>query len=188
MNGAFRVPQPVNEPIQVVRAGLAGEEVAQGQARRAARPPRSRSRSSSAARRSAPAGWARASCPHDHGHVLARYHKAGKAEVERAIDAAREARKRVVARLPWDDRAAIFLKAADLLAGPWRDTLNAATMLGQRKTVVPGRDRRGLRGDRLLALQPLLRAGRSTQNQPISSPGDVEPHRVPRRSRGSSSR
>ncbi len=71
--------------------------------------------------------------PHDHGHVLATWHKAGPKEVEAAIEAAREAWKEW-SRWPWEDRAAVFLKAADLLAGPWRDTVNAATMLGQSKT------------------------------------------------------
>ena len=71
--------------------------------------------------------------PHDHGHVLATWHKAGGREVKRAIAAAREAHP-AWSRLPWESRAAIFLKAADLLAGPWRMRLNAATMLGQSKT------------------------------------------------------
>ena len=71
--------------------------------------------------------------PHDHGHVLGRYHRAGAAEVARAVDAAEDARREWAA-MPWEDRAAIFLKAAELLAGPWRDTLNASTMLGQSKT------------------------------------------------------
>ena len=64
--------------------------------------------------------------------------------------------------MPWHHRAAIFLKAADLLAGPYRAVLNAATMLGQSKTVAPGRDRRRLRADRLLALQRRLHAAAST--------------------------
>jgi 1-pyrroline-5-carboxylate dehydrogenase len=71
--------------------------------------------------------------PHDHGHVLAHYHQAGKKEVQMAIAAALEARK-TWARMPWWERAAIFRRAADLLAGPWRATLNAATMLNQSKT------------------------------------------------------
>jgi 1-pyrroline-5-carboxylate dehydrogenase len=73
-------------------------------------------------------------CPHEHGHVLAVAHQAGGAEVEQAIAAAREA-WRVWSEMPWEARAAVFLKAADLLAGPWRDTVNAATMLGQSKNV-----------------------------------------------------
>lgn len=73
-------------------------------------------------------------CPHEHGHVLARCHQAGPAEIERAIHCSLEA-WREWSETPWEERAAVFLKAAELLAGPWRDTLNAATMLGQSKTV-----------------------------------------------------
>jgi len=71
--------------------------------------------------------------PHDHGHVLARYHRAGPEEVERAADAAAEAWGAWSA-LDFEARAAIFLRMADLLSGPWRMRLNAATMLGQSKT------------------------------------------------------
>jgi 1-pyrroline-5-carboxylate dehydrogenase len=71
--------------------------------------------------------------PHEHGRVLARAHDCGEAEVNRAIEAAMKARSDWAA-MHWADRAAIFLRAADLLAGPWRDTLNASTMLGQSKT------------------------------------------------------
>ena len=77
---------------------------------------------------------ATAVCPHDHGHVLATYHQAGPDEVAMAIEASREAWK-TWSEMDWEARAAIFLKAADLLAGPWRDTLNAACMLNQSKTV-----------------------------------------------------
>jgi 1-pyrroline-5-carboxylate dehydrogenase len=72
--------------------------------------------------------------PHDHGHVLADVHQAGTAELERAIAAARAAAEEW-GRTPWEDRAAVFLRAAELLAGPHRATLNAATMLGQSKTI-----------------------------------------------------
>ena len=71
--------------------------------------------------------------PHKKSHVLATVHKGGAAEVERAIAAAGEA-SQDWSRWPWEERAAVFLRAADLLAGPWRATLNAATMLGQSKT------------------------------------------------------
>ncbi|HVS03980.1 MAG TPA: L-glutamate gamma-semialdehyde dehydrogenase [Thermoanaerobaculia bacterium] len=73
-------------------------------------------------------------CPHDHGHVLATCHQAGAAEVAQAVAAAGEA-WREWSETAWESRAAVLLKAADLLAGPWRDTVNAATMLGQSKTV-----------------------------------------------------
>src|SRR5213078_1587048 len=71
--------------------------------------------------------------PHRKSQVLADVHSGGPAEVEQAIAAAREARQDW-SRMPWEERAAIFLRAAELLAGPWRSTLNAATMLGQSKT------------------------------------------------------
>ncbi|MGD8700782.1 MAG: L-glutamate gamma-semialdehyde dehydrogenase [Gemmatimonadales bacterium] len=71
--------------------------------------------------------------PHDHGHVLATWQKGGRKEIESAIAASQRAWQEW-SLLPWEDRAAVFLKAADLLAGPWRDTVNAATMLGQSKT------------------------------------------------------
>ncbi len=71
--------------------------------------------------------------PHKHKHLLGTYHKAGAAEVKLAVAAARKARKGWAA-MPFEARAAIFLKAGELLAGPWRQTLNAATMLGQSKT------------------------------------------------------
>ncbi|HEX8693239.1 MAG TPA: L-glutamate gamma-semialdehyde dehydrogenase [Longimicrobium sp.] len=71
--------------------------------------------------------------PHDHGHVLARYHLAGEAEVREAVKAALEA-QREWAAWPWEDRLAVFLRAAELLATSWRPVLNAATMLGQSKT------------------------------------------------------
>jgi 1-pyrroline-5-carboxylate dehydrogenase len=71
--------------------------------------------------------------PHRHAHVLGDFHQGGAAEVRSAINAALRARHDWAA-LPWEARAAVFLKAADLLAGPYRDVLNAATMLGQSKT------------------------------------------------------
>ena len=73
-------------------------------------------------------------CPHDHGHLLGRYHKVGEKEVDMAINAAMKARP-AWAAMPWEARAAIFLKAADLLAGPWRATINAANMLIASKTI-----------------------------------------------------
>jgi len=72
-------------------------------------------------------------CPHDHGHLLARYHKAGAAEVELAVAAAAEAWQQW-SEFDWRERAAIFLRAADLLTGKHRMLLNASTMLGQSKT------------------------------------------------------
>jgi len=76
---------------------------------------------------------AQAVMPHDHHHVLADVHMGGEAEVLAAVEAAGEA-WRSWSCTPWEDRVSVFLRAADLLAGPWRQTLNAATMLGQSKT------------------------------------------------------
>ncbi len=73
-------------------------------------------------------------CPHDHKKVLARYHKASAEHVAMAADAAKEAWHDWQAA-PWEARVSVFMKAAELLAGPWRMTLNAATMLNQSKTV-----------------------------------------------------
>jgi len=71
--------------------------------------------------------------PHERSHVLADVHQGGTEHVTAAVAAAAEAAKDW-SRWPWEERASIFLRAAELLAGPWRDTLNAATMLGQSKT------------------------------------------------------
>jgi 1-pyrroline-5-carboxylate dehydrogenase len=71
--------------------------------------------------------------PHRKSHVLADVHEGGPAEVEQSIRAADDA-WRDWSRTPWEERAAVFLRAAELLAGPWRSTLVAATMLGQSKT------------------------------------------------------
>jgi 1-pyrroline-5-carboxylate dehydrogenase len=77
---------------------------------------------------------AQAVMPHDHRHVLADWHAAEPAHVQQAIAAAKEAQREWGA-WPWTDRAAVFLRAAELLTTTWRATLNAATMLGQSKTV-----------------------------------------------------
>src|SRR5688572_8806687 len=71
--------------------------------------------------------------PHDHRHVLADWYAAGPEHVQQAIDAAARAR-RDWAGWAWHERAAVFLRAAELLTTTWRATLNAATMLGQSKT------------------------------------------------------
>src|SRR5947209_11226944 len=72
--------------------------------------------------------------PHNKEHVLADVHQGTAEHVQLAIDAAAHAWQDW-SRWPWEERAAVLLRAAELLSGPWRDTLNAATMLGQSKTV-----------------------------------------------------
>jgi 1-pyrroline-5-carboxylate dehydrogenase len=131
-NGTRRVPPPVNEAVKAYAPGsperaelkarlkaMAGEriEIPLVIGGKEVRSPET----------------AKAVMPHDHGHVLADWHKAQKEHVVQAIAAAAAAR-REWARWPWEDRAAVFLRAAELLATSWRATLNAATMLGQSKT------------------------------------------------------
>jgi len=74
------------------------------------------------------------SAPHDHQHIVGTYHLADKSHIEKAISSALEARKKW-ANMPWEQRAAIFLKAAELIAGPYRARINAATMIAQSKTI-----------------------------------------------------
>jgi 1-pyrroline-5-carboxylate dehydrogenase len=107
--------------------------------------------------------------PSDHRHVLGRAATSNQADAEAAVSAALEAR-RDWAAMSFDDRAAIFLRAADLLSGPWRDTLNAATMLGQAKTVQQAEI------DSACELIDFWRfnvafARELLENQPTSSPG-----------------
>ena len=132
-NGFFHIPYPKNEPIlsyapgtterQALQQALAdarsrhvdipmfigGEEVRTGELR-AIKP------------------------PHDHGHLLGHFHAGDKSHVQQAIDAALAAKPQWE-NTGWQDRAAVFLKAAELLAGPYRYIMNAATMLGQSKNV-----------------------------------------------------
>jgi 1-pyrroline-5-carboxylate dehydrogenase len=128
----FRPPAPANEPIREYKPGsperaslrlrleqmrnervdvplvIAGKDVRTGNTRPAV-------------------------MPHNREHVLADVHQGTAEQVEQAIAAAADA-WRDWSRWPWEERAGVFLRAAELLSGPWRDTLNAATMLGQSKT------------------------------------------------------
>jgi len=72
--------------------------------------------------------------PHDHQHIVGTYHVAEQSHIDDAISTALEARK-TWSRLPWEQRAGIFLKAAELIAGPYRAKINAATMMAQSKTI-----------------------------------------------------
>ena len=132
-SGTRRVPPPVNEPVRAYGPGspekaslkkrlaemakerldipliINGREIRTGET-------------------------AQAVMPHDHKHVLGDWHKASPKHVEQAIAAGAAAQKEW-ANWAWEDRAAVFLKAAELLTTTWRDTINAATMLGQSKTV-----------------------------------------------------
>jgi 1-pyrroline-5-carboxylate dehydrogenase len=131
MSGFFKVPHPVNEPVKSYAPGsperkalqqtyqeLKNQEldipmyIGQEEVRSGNKHP--------------------LTMPHDHQHVLGYFHEGNSSHVTQAIDAALAAREQW-ASMPWQSRAAIFLKAAELLAGPWRTRLNAATMLGQSK-------------------------------------------------------
>jgi 1-pyrroline-5-carboxylate dehydrogenase len=132
-NGTRRVPAPVNEPVKTY---------APGTPERAAIKNRLTEMASERIEIPIIIGGkdfrtgetATSVMPHDHRHVLADYHKASASNVRAAIDAARHAR-REWANWAWEDRAAVFLRAAELLATTWRSTANASTMLGQSKTV-----------------------------------------------------
>ena len=131
-NGIFRIPQPVNEPCLQYAPGsperaelssrlqemlngqievpmiIGGEEVRNG-------------------------NLADIRCPHNHQQVLGQYHQADGEYAIKAIDAAQKAKKQW-GQMPWESRAVVLLKAAELLAGKYRQTLNAATMLNTSKT------------------------------------------------------
>jgi 1-pyrroline-5-carboxylate dehydrogenase len=132
-DGTFRVPDPYNEPIQ---------GYAPGSPERASLEARIRAMASERADAPCFIGGEEVRtgdtfvvrAPHRHELALADVHAAGRGEVQRAIDTA-VATQHEWAAMPFEDRAAIFLRAADLLAGEWRDTINAATILGQSKSV-----------------------------------------------------
>jgi 1-pyrroline-5-carboxylate dehydrogenase len=131
-NGTRRVPAPVNEPVKSYAPG-SPEKLAL----------KARLKEMAGERVDIPVivggreirtgDTAQSVMPHDHSHVLADWHKAGPNEIQLAVKAAEEA-QREWANWSWEDRAAVFLKAAELLTTTWRQTLNASTMLGQSKT------------------------------------------------------
>ncbi len=131
-NGIARIPVPANEPLRAYAPGSAEKRALKARLERML-----------AEEVDVPliiggqdvhtGSTGTAICPHDHAHVLGTFHQAGEDEVARAIAASREAWGEW-SEMPWEARASVLLKAADLLAGPWRDTINAATMLNQSKT------------------------------------------------------
>src|SRR4029079_10853014 len=131
-HGIFRVPEPQNEPVRSYAPGTSEREEL-----------RLRLQEMESQQLEIPLviGRARVTTgntfnavePHKRSHVLATVHKGGANEVEKAITSAADAWEDW-SRTPWEERAAVLLRAAELLAGPWRQTLNAATMLGQSKT------------------------------------------------------
>ncbi|MFA9445944.1 L-glutamate gamma-semialdehyde dehydrogenase [Egicoccus sp. AB-alg6-2] len=168
-DGRFQVPEPVNEPIKGYAPG--SPERASIEARL---------REMSAERIEAPCVIGGrdvttgdtfvARSPHRHDLELADVHAAGRDQVQQAIDAALEA-KHDWSRTPFEHRCAVFLRAADLLAGSWRDTLNAATILNQSKSIQQAEI------DAACELIDFLRfnvafAQRVYDEQPMSVPGE----------------
>ncbi len=132
-SGTRRVPHPVNEPVRPYAPG--SPEKASLRKRLAAMAKERIDVPLIIGGREIRTGdTAQAVMPHDHRHVLGDWHKASTKHVEQAIAAARAAH-REWSSWAWEDRAAVFLRAAELLTTTWRDTINAATMLGQSKTV-----------------------------------------------------
>ncbi|QNF35821.1 L-glutamate gamma-semialdehyde dehydrogenase [Adhaeribacter swui] len=131
MSGFFKVPQPVNEPVKSYAPGSPErkelQQTYQNLKNQQLDVPMYIGHEEVRSGNKQPL-----TMPHDHQHILGYFHEGDASHVTRAIDAALAAREQW-ANMPWQSRAAIFLKAADLLAGPWRATLNAATMLGQSK-------------------------------------------------------
>lgn len=134
MNGIFKVPKPLNEPVLTYLPGSAEREgIAAELARQATSEPM-RIPVVIGGREIYEGAKGTCRMPHDHRHVLAEYTMAGHAGLKASVEAALAAREKWIA-MPWPHRASIFLKAADLLSGPWRYRVNAATMLGQSKTL-----------------------------------------------------
>ncbi len=132
-NAIFKVPTPVNEPVLAFAPGSAErdavkKELARLQSQEIEIPVIIGGEEIKTGK------TVEIFTPHDHSIKLGFYHQAGKDEVNLAVQAALDARK-AWADMPWEHRASVFLKAADLLSGPWHQTLNAATMLGQSKTI-----------------------------------------------------
>jgi 1-pyrroline-5-carboxylate dehydrogenase len=130
-NAIFKIPQAINEPIRNYAPGTADRKELQAELANM------RSKQADVPMYIGGAevrtgNTKTMSPPHDHQHILGQYHQGDKEHVTMAIDAALAA-KGEWAALPWEQRAAIFLKAADLLAGPYRAKINAATMLAQSK-------------------------------------------------------
>ncbi len=167
-NGVFRIPAPRNEPAL---------SYAPGTAERAALQARLAEMSSQeieiplviGGREVRTGRIAEARVPHRHAQRLARWHQAGPDDVEAAIRASADARRTWAAMDPFE-RAAVFLRAADLLAGPWRQTINAATMLGQSKTPHQAEIDSACEVIDFWRYNPHFMA-RILEDQPLSSPG-----------------
>jgi len=135
MDAVTTIPEPVNEPVRQYAPGSAERAELEGTLKRMQSDTYELTMTIGGERRMAAGAPIDVVQPHNRHHVLGTMGSAGADDARAAIDAARAAAPGWRA-MSFDDRAAIVLKAADLLAGPWRSTLNAATMLGQSKTAI----------------------------------------------------
>ena len=134
MDAVTHVPVPVNEPVRAYAPGSPDRAALEAKIKELAGERIDLTMTIGGERRMAGGPAIDAVEPHNHRHVLGTMHEATADDVTAAVEAARAAAPGWQA-LSFDDRAAIFLRAAELLAGPWRSTLNAATILGQSKSV-----------------------------------------------------
>jgi 1-pyrroline-5-carboxylate dehydrogenase len=134
MDAVSNVPPPVNEPVRAYAPGSAERAAVEAKVKELAASPVELTMAVGGQQRMGGGDRIAVVEPHNHAHVLGHLGNATGADVSAAIDAAAAAAPGWAA-LSFDDRAAVFLKAAELLAGPWRATINAATMLGQSKSV-----------------------------------------------------
>jgi 1-pyrroline-5-carboxylate dehydrogenase len=135
MDAVTQVPAPVNEPVRQYAPGSAERAELEQTLKRCASEPRDLTMTIGGERRFGGGEELQVVQPHNRHHVLGTMRGATHEDARAAVDAAMAAAPGWRA-MSFDDRAAVLLKAADLLAGPWRATLNAATMLGQSKTAI----------------------------------------------------
>src|SRR6185312_118574 len=135
MDAVFTVPQPHNEPVRSYAPGSPERDSIQRRLGELASEQLELTMTIDGHQRRGGGDGINVVQPHKHGHVLGVTHNATNDDAAAAVAAAKKAAPMWRA-LPYEERAAIFLRAAEMLAGPWRDTLNGATMLGQSKTVI----------------------------------------------------
>jgi 1-pyrroline-5-carboxylate dehydrogenase len=169
MDAVFAVPEPRNEPVRSYAPGSSERAGLQGRLAELAGDRLELPMTIGGRRRLAGGAAIEVVQPHRHSHVLGVTHNATNADAVAAVTAAKEAAP-MWRDLPYAERAAVFLRAADLLAGPWRDTLNAATMLGQSKSATQAEI------DSACELIDFLRFNvhfgeKILAEQPLSSPG-----------------
>lgn len=134
MDGITEVPVPYNEPVKSYAPGTPERESLQKRIAELEAEPIELTQTIGGEQRMAGGERFDVVQPHDHQHVLGTAAQATNEDVADAVQAAKDAAADWAAT-PFDERAAVLLRAADLLAGPWRDTINAATILGQSKSV-----------------------------------------------------